>query len=70
VDFTNASVRALFEATGGHPGNLGTNGSLPTGSAPILYFRSPYSSFGTNSGTGGSFTYYGKGALTTAATAP
>ncbi|MGA2017577.1 MAG: immunoglobulin domain-containing protein [Opitutaceae bacterium] len=70
VDFTNAANRGLFEGSGDHPGSLGTNGALPTGSPPILYLRSPYSSFGTNSGTGGSFTFLGKGALTAAATKP
>jgi hypothetical protein len=70
VDFTKSTNRALFEAAGGHPGNLGSNGSLPTGSPPILYLRSLYSSFGTNSGTGGSFEFLGKGALTAAATKP
>lgn len=70
VDFTEPAIRALFESTGGHPGSLGIDGSLPTGSSPILYLRSPYSSFGTNSGTGGSFTFTGRGALTAAATKP
>jgi hypothetical protein len=70
VDFTNPAVRGLFEAPGGHPGYLGSDGSLPTGSAPILYFQAPNSSFGTNSGTGGNFTFFGKGGLTVASTAP
>jgi hypothetical protein len=70
VDFTSAATRALFEAPGGHPGNLASDGSGPTGSPPILYFRNPYNSFGTNSGTGGSFTFYGTGALIPATTAP
>jgi len=70
VDYTISANRAKFEASGGHPGNLGSSGSLPTGSAPMLYLRSSYSSFGTNSGTGGSFTFYGKGALSAAATKP
>jgi hypothetical protein len=70
VDYTNPAVRALFEASGGHPGSLGVDGSLPTGIAPNLYFRSPYTAFGTNSGTGGNFTFYGSGALAAASTAP
>ena len=70
VDFTSAATRALFEAPGGHPGNLASDGSGPTGSPPILYLRNPYNSFGTNSGTGGSFTFYGTGALIPATTAP
>jgi hypothetical protein len=70
VDYTNPAVRALFESAGGHPGNLGSDGSAPTGSPPILYFHSPYTSFGTNSGTGGSFKFYGAGALSAAATSP
>jgi hypothetical protein len=70
VDFTNAAVRSLFETAGGHPGNLGTDGSLPTGSSPIIYLRAPYATFGTNYGTGGSFAFYGKGALSASATTP
>lgn len=70
VDFTNAAVRSHFEAQGGHPAFLGADGSLPTGSAPIVYFPSSYSSFGTNAGTGGNFTFFGKGVLAASATAP
>jgi cell division septation protein DedD len=70
VDFTNAAVRASFEATGGHPGYLGTDGSIPTDSSPNVYFHSPYNSFWVNSGTGGNFKFYGSGSLVPAATAP
>jgi hypothetical protein len=42
-------------ASGGKPISLGSNGELPTGTAPIVYLRSPYTSFNTNSGTGGNF---------------
>lgn len=40
---------------GGKPISLGSTGSLPTGTAPVLYLKNPYNSFGTNSGTGGNF---------------
>jgi hypothetical protein len=70
LDFTNPAVRGRFEASGGHPANLGPNGSFPAGTPPILYFRSPSSSFGTNSGSGGNFTFYGSGALTVSSSAP
>ena len=38
---------------GGKPISLGSTGSLPTGTAPVLYLKNPYDSFATNSGTGG-----------------
>lgn len=42
-------------AGGGKPISLGSTGSLPTGTAPVLYLKNPCNSFGTNSGTGGNF---------------
>ena len=46
-------------ASGGKPISLDADGSLPTGTAPIIYLKNPYDTFGTNSGTGGNFTVTG-----------
>lgn len=63
--FSSANVEK-FRTTGAKPENLGTNGSTPTGSQPGLYFKSEYSSFGTNAGSGGNFTVNGTLASATA----
>jgi hypothetical protein len=54
LDITNSSNRAKF-ISGGEPVNLGSDGSTPTGTAPILYFH-VYD--GTNAGTGGNLTLH------------
>ena len=46
-------------ALGGKPISLAADGSLPTGTAPILYHHSPFDVFGVNSGTGGNSTITG-----------
>jgi len=63
--FSSANV-LKFRTSGGKPEDLGSNGSTPTGSQPGLYFKSQYSSFGTNAGTGGDFTVNGTLASATA----
>jgi len=68
LDLTVAANRRKFIKSNGKPANLGSDGSLPTGSQPLLYFRGPATSFSTNRGTGGAFTL--TGALTDAATSP
>lgn len=68
LDLTVAANRRKFIKANGKPANLGSDGSLPTGSQPLLYFRGPASSFSTNRGTGGAFSL--TGALTDAATSP
>lgn len=57
IDFSNATNRRKFDDGGSplKPVDLGTDGSTPTGTAPIMYFKDPYTSFGNNSGTGGNF---------------
>jgi hypothetical protein len=60
LDLTVAANVAKFrDPATGKPVSLGADGSLPTGTAPAIYLKNPYSSFGTNSGTGGDFTVYG-----------
>lgn len=67
LDFSVQSNREKF-ALLGKPVDLGSNGSLPTGTAPILYLKNPAASFGTNSGTGGNLTV--TGTLDVASTSP
>ncbi len=70
VDFSSASILAKFRnaITGKPVFSLGADGSLPTGTAPILYFNGGTSAWHTNKGTGGGFTE--NGTLTTATTSP
>lgn len=54
-----------FKKADGTPEDLGTDGSTPTGVAPAFYFDGGSADFGTNKGTGGTFTQVG--AFTTVA---
>lgn len=56
--FSSANVQK-FRTTGGKPVDLGSTGATPTGSQPGFYLRNAYSSFGTNSGTGGNLSVSG-----------
>jgi hypothetical protein len=53
-----------FRTAGGAPVDLGSDGSTPSGSQPIGYFKSIFSSFTVNSGSGGNYTKEGTTALT------
>ena len=53
MDFSLLSNRRLFINGAGFPVELGVTGSLPTGTAPIMYF--PDGDATTNAGTGGNF---------------
>lgn len=73
LDLSSSSNRAKFiNQSSLKPVNLGADGSLPTGTVPIIYQRcavgAAASSFANNSGSGGNFSI--TGALTTAATSP
>lgn len=68
LDFSNSANRRKFISAAGKPVDLGVDGSLPTGTAPIIYLNNPAASFGTNKGTGGNFTI--TGTLDTASTSP
>lgn len=72
LDFSTESNRRKFIDADGLPVSLGADGSTPTGTAPAIYLKGDYSSFGTNSGTGGNFTVNGtlEKASTTPATLP
>jgi len=69
IDLSVQSNREKWRSSGGLPVSLGSDGSLPTGSAPRGYFKSIFSSFTVNSGTGGDFTKEGTTAFTSC-TAP
>lgn len=68
IDFSDVNNRRKFISALGKPVSLGADGSIPTGTAPLLYLRSAAASVGTNSGSGGNFTI--NGAPATASTTP
>jgi hypothetical protein len=63
VDITQAANRAKFISASGKPVDLGADGSVPTGTAPIMYFRhvtgAAATDFATNLGGGGNFSITG-----------
>ena len=59
LDISVEANRRLFISASGNPVFLGGDGSLPTGTAPIIYMRSRANNAGLNSGTGGDFTING-----------
>mgnify|MGYP000471539026 CR=1 FL=1 len=58
LDLSVAGNRAKL-ISGGKPVDLGSDGSTPTGTSPLVYLPNPYTSFETNAGTGGNFTVTG-----------
>jgi hypothetical protein len=68
ADITTSTIRDKFRTVSGKPEYLGVDGSLPTGTAPIVFLKGQASSFNTNLGTGGNFTV--TGALTDSSTSP
>lgn len=72
LDISDESNRLKFRTASGHPANLGADGSVPTGAAPLIYLGiedgGAASDFAVNSGTGGNFTI--TGALALASTSP
>lgn len=68
LDFSIEANRRLFRTSGGKPKDLGSDGSIPTGAAPLIYFSGLTAVWHTNKGTGGGFTE--NGALTDAPTSP
>jgi len=65
LDFSVESNRRKFFDGDGNAVDLGADGSLPTDSQPIIYFRGPAASFPTNLGSDGD-TWDVTGALTDA----
>lgn len=72
LDFSILGNRRKFITSTGKPVFLGTDGSKPTGIAPLVYFHldpsEAVADFATNRGTGGNFTI--TGALTAGSTSP
>lgn len=69
LDITVAANRDKFrDSATSKPVSLGIDGSLPTGTAPILYLNGDATNFQTNQGTGGNFTV--TGALVDCSTSP
>jgi len=65
-DLTNSANVQKFRSAGGAPVDLGSDGSTPTGTAPLIYMRNQVGgspTWTTNQGTGGNFTVTG-GAIT------
>lgn len=59
LDLTTTSNRRKFITAALYPVSLGTDGSVPTGTAPLVYMKDPAATAGTNSGTGGAWTLTG-----------
>ena len=58
IDFSSEANRLKFFDAFGYPVDLGSDGSTPTGSQPLIYINKGFHS-GTNSGSGGNFTAQG-----------
>lgn len=59
IDFSVKANRRFFIDPSGYPVYLGADGSLPTGTAPLVYMRERANNCGINSGTGGDFVIQG-----------
>lgn len=68
IDLTVEANRRKFIDASGKPVDLGADGSMPTGTAPAVFFSGDATGFATNKGTGGAFTL--TGSLTNASTSP
>lgn len=58
IDLSNSANRAKFRTAGGHPANLGADGTA-VGMTPLVYFHTPPNNWHTNLGTGGTMTLGG-----------
>lgn len=68
IDLSNATNLNKFVTAGNKPVDLGSNGSVPTGTAARVYQYGSASIWHVNNGTGGGFTSNGE--LTVSATSP
>lgn len=68
IDISVEANRRKFISSAGKPVGLGSDGSTPTGTAPVVFFSGATGSWHTNKGSGGGFTL--TGTLTDAATSP
>jgi len=69
IDFSSSTNREKFRSSGGEAVDVGSDGSTPTGSAPLVYLHldsgETGNNFASNAGTGGDLSVVG-GALTNA----
>ena len=68
LDLTDVDNRRLFIDDNGKPVNLGSDGSTPTSTIPLIYLSGATSGWHTNKGGGGGFTE--NGTLTDGASSP
>jgi hypothetical protein len=72
LDFSVVANRRKFISAGKRPMSLGSDGSLPTGTAPLMYHKlvkgETVNDFATNRGSGGNFAV--TGTLSTGSTSP
>jgi hypothetical protein len=68
IDISVESNRRKFISATGKPVDLGSDGSTPTGTAPVVFLSGATGSWHTNKGTGGGFTL--TGTLDTASSSP
>jgi hypothetical protein len=68
LDLSVSANLLKFRSADGKPVDLGSDGSTPTGTAPIVFFSGATATWHTNKGGGGGFTE--GGALTDAADSP
>lgn len=59
LDMSNSTNRRKFITAGGHPADMGADGSTPTGTQPLIYLHNQVPNFQTNLGSGGNFTQNG-----------
>ena len=59
LDLSSASNRLKFLTASGEPANLGSDGSTPTGTQPIIYLKNAFGTFQNNLGSGGNFSVGG-----------
>ena len=59
IDLSVTANRRKFISASLHPVDRGATGSIPTGTAPIMYQSGAVASWQTNKGTGGGFTLTG-----------
>tara|TARA_Y100000310_G_scaffold344803_1_gene459619 strand:+ start:1687 stop:2418 length:732 start_codon:yes stop_codon:yes gene_type:complete len=68
LDLSVSANLLKFRSADGKPVDLGSDGSTPTGTAPIIFFSGDTATWHTNKGGGGGYTE--NGALTDAADSP
>lgn len=59
LDPTVEANRLRFRSAAGKPVSLGADGSLATGTQPLIYLNNTFGTFQTNKGSGGNFTVTG-----------